>query len=293
MSDRHRGDIPCDRSELLGGALVHHGPVSDRAYLVKPGDDPIEDIAILEHLAAEYGYGKLFAKVLSGSREAFEDAGFVAEARVPLAHRGDELLFCSRFLDSARTAAAAEPDIELVLGESAAASASLGEGAEADPDCGLPPGLELGVAGPDDAGELAALYARVFKSYPFPIGSAEFVAGEMASGTVFAVAREARRIVAVASDEVDTATRTSEMTDFATAPDHRGKGLASALLRELEEAARARHVATAYTIARATSTGMNVVFARQGYSYGGLLVNNTGICGTIESMNVWYRTLFD
>ncbi len=52
-----------------------------------------------------------------------------------------------------------------------------------------------------------------------------------------------------------------------------------------------RGIRTAYTIARAVSYGMNITFARCGYQYGGRLVNNTDIAGSLESMNVWYKTL--
>jgi hypothetical protein len=44
---------------------------------------------------------------------------------------------------------------------------------------------------------------------------------------------------------------------------------------------------TAYTIARALSYGMNITFAKMGYTYSGTLVNNTNISGRLESMNVW------
>jgi putative beta-lysine N-acetyltransferase len=81
------------------------------------------------------------------------------------------------------------------------------------------------------------------------------------------------------------------MTDFATSAGHRGRGLGHALLGMLEEEASSRGLRTAYTIARASSVGMNIVFARRGYDFGGLLVNNTGICGAIESMNVWHRRI--
>lgn len=45
------------------------------------------------------------------------------------------------------------------------------------------------------------------------------------------------------------------------------------------------------TIARAHATGMNIVFARQGYAFAGTLPNNTQIKGDLESTNVWYKHL--
>ena len=279
MTDRATDAVARDRSERFGGALVHHGPVSDRAYLVKPGPDPAADIRVLERLAAEHGYGKLFATVRSEAREAFETAGFVAEARVPLSCGSDELLFFSRFLDPER-AVEHHGDGEVV--DKAA-------GASREPE--LPCGLDLRIADPADAEAIAHLYDVVFESYPFPITSPGYVAEMMETGTVFALVTEGERIVAAASADIDETTSSCEMTDFATLPDQRGRGLASVLLGRLEDEARARGVTTAYTIARARSAGMTAVFVRRGYRHGGLLVNNTGICGAIESMNVWYRTL--
>jgi putative beta-lysine N-acetyltransferase len=81
------------------------------------------------------------------------------------------------------------------------------------------------------------------------------------------------------------------MTDFATLPEYRSKGLASFLLMKMEEEMRRRGIITAYTIARAESYGMNIVFSKHGYAYAGTLVKNTNISKGIESMNVWYKAL--
>jgi hypothetical protein len=59
----------------------------------------------------------------------------------------------------------------------------------------------------------------------------------------------------------------------------------------MEKAVAAKCIKTAYTIARAASPGINITFARQGYRYGGRLINNTNISGRIESMNIWYKSM--
>ena len=81
------------------------------------------------------------------------------------------------------------------------------------------------------------------------------------------------------------------MTDFATNPQSRGMGLAGILLRHMGDKTRKLGIKTAYTIARAESHGMNSVFKNSGYNYAGLLKNNTQICGSIQSMTVWYKHL--
>jgi predicted hydrocarbon binding protein len=59
----------------------------------------------------------------------------------------------------------------------------------------------------------------------------------------------------------------------------------------MENQMRLSKMLTAYTIARSVSHGINITFARAGYTYGGRLINNTNISGKIESMNVWYKSL--
>lgn len=99
------------------------------------------------------------------------------------------------------------------------------------------------------------------------------------------------KIVALSSAEMDIESSNAEMTDFATLPGYRGKGLAAFLLQQMESEMRKRHIKTAYTIARALSFGMNITFAKMGYRYSGTLINNTNISGRFESMNVWYKSL--
>jgi putative beta-lysine N-acetyltransferase len=89
----------------------------------------------------------------------------------------------------------------------------------------------------------------------------------------------------------DRIAKTAEMTVFATSPVCRGRGLATYLLAHAEAAAEKVGVKTAYTIARAYSAGMNITFARNGYTFSGTLTHNTQISGKLESMNVWYKAL--
>ena len=81
------------------------------------------------------------------------------------------------------------------------------------------------------------------------------------------------------------------MTDFAVLPKYRGHQLALHLLHEMEIHMIDAGYRLLYTIARAASYGMNTTFARAHYHYGGTLINNTQISGSIESMNIWYKEL--
>ena len=102
---------------------------------------------------------------------------------------------------------------------------------------------------------------------------------------------ENEKLVALASSEMDLVNLNTEMTDFATLHEYRGNNFSFHLLKEMEKDAKAKGIKTAYTIARAKSTGINMTFTKMDYEFGGTLINNTNICGNIETMNVWYKTL--
>jgi putative beta-lysine N-acetyltransferase len=140
---------------------------------------------------------------------------------------------------------------------------------------------------------MAPLYGQVFATYPFPIAEPDFLAETMASHVTYFGVWSDGEPVALSSAETDRDARNVEMTDFATLPEQRGNGYARMLLARMQTTMRNEGIRTAYTIARAISPGMNITFARQGYRFGGCLVNNTNICGKIESMNIWYRPLME
>ena len=144
---------------------------------------------------------------------------------------------------------------------------------------------------PEDAPRMSEIYTEVFPSYPFPVHDPEYLRQTMRENVVYFGVERNGLMVGLSSAEIDTTQKNAEMTDFATLPDLRGQGLARRLLLRMEDCMLRRGLRTLYTIARAASAGMNTVFARCGYHFGGTLVNNTNIAGRIESMNVWYRRL--
>ena len=138
---------------------------------------------------------------------------------------------------------------------------------------------------------MAALYREVFASYPFPIHDTAYLRQTMEDNVVYFGVWEGDKLIALSSAEMDVAAGNAEMTDFATLPTCRGRGVAQHLLQEMEVEMANRNIWSLYTIARAYSHGMNVTFAKNGYRYGGTLTHNTDIAGDLESMNVWYKQL--
>ncbi len=270
----------------LNGSLIQHGPCNDRVYVIKLGSqDVAETIHSLDVLARKHCYSKLVVKAPSQVRNQFLDAGFIEEARIPgFFPTPDDCLFLSRFLSLRRMEEQDLAAYEQIIGHCLA----LGDGAADDM---LPPRYTIRPCNRRDAENLARLYASVFPSYPFPIGNPAHIRAMMEYDTRFYAVLNDHIIAAAASAEMDTVTGTVEMTDFATSPGHRGRGLARRLLSMMEGAVTGQGMRVAYTIARARSPAVNAVFARSGYRFGGRLVNNTHICGSLESMNVWYKGL--
>ncbi len=275
-----------DKLETIGKSLVQHGPSSDRVYLMKLSrEDFPEILSRLCRLSEEHGYTKIFAKVPRYAKDRFRQDGYRVEAVIPRFYQGQgDAFFMARYFHSNRLNDPDETRIKDVLHE----AQSKKDTAPAGP----PPGdLSCRLAGPDDCEQMSLLYRQVFASYPFPIHDPGYLRDTMADHVVYAGIWKQDRLLALASAETDPHGSNAELTDFATDPDWRGKGLANHLMQQLEEEMARRDIATCYTIARATSFGMNICFARNGYQYSGTLVKNTQISGGLESMNVWFKHL--
>jgi putative beta-lysine N-acetyltransferase len=250
-------------------------------------------LANLEALAREKGYGKIVAKARESDFCEFMARGYRVEARVPEFFGSREPgIFVGKFLDSDREAEAEPARVAEVLDVARKEGAKHALTGVPEPDLeALGPDLEIREATANDANAVAFCYGSVFESYPFPIHDPGFIREMMAEGTRYFAVWESKTLVAASSMEPGGAPGAVEMTDFATLPSHRGRGLATGLLGTMGRQARTKGVRVAYTIARALSFGMNITFARHLYHFGGTLVNNTQIAGSIQSMNVWYRTI--
>jgi putative beta-lysine N-acetyltransferase len=267
-----------------GNSIIQHGHFNNRVYVIRLDPRDIDGILqYIENLAVKEGYTKIFVKVPESASERFSDNGYITEAKVPCFYKGSEAaLFMAKYSDPSRqimTQPAIIADVRKVS-ESHAGSMM--------PQI-LPPGFSLMPAQVTDANDIAALYRLVFETYPFPIFDPEFIVESMQGHVQYYIIKNTHTLAAVASCEIDWDNRNVEVTDFATNPLFRGRGFASALLAAMEDNMRTRGIFLTYTIARAGFQPINLVFASAGYQFGGVLPNNTNICGSMESMNVWYK----
>lgn len=278
-----------DKLEHIGDSLVQHGPLNERAYLMHlaPREEPTI-VSRLEALARENGYTKIFAKVPEGAASRFTRAGYVAEAYVPGLFNGQEGgVFMGRYFADWRKHPSDLDELQDVL---AVSRKKAGQESQYTAPA-LPENASIIRMRPNQAEAMAALYRSVFDSYPFPIFDPEYLRQAMAGDVRFYGVLIQDRLVALASAEMDPDMGAAEMTDFATSREYRGRKLAGLLLEHMADEMRAKGLSTLYTIARAGSYGMNITFARAGYTFGGTLPNNTHIAGGLETMNVWHLAL--
>lgn len=295
--------LALNQTITIGRSCLQHGKASDRVYLMAAADEDMPGLlTAIEELAAAHRYGKIFAKVPARWGRACTAAGYRVEAKVPGFYQGrEDGLFLGKYLKPGRAELSDRAAIERTLDlcrqttakDPGAKSNGLGSPAADDQSGGKikPPAYRLGLCAPTDCAAMAALFRRVFPSYPFPVHDPGFLRRSMSEEVSYAAAWHQEQIAALASAEYSAAASHVEMTDFATLPEHRRRQLAGRLLAALEQEMQNQGIKLAYTIARAVSVGINLTFARAGYQYAGTLINNTQICGRIESMNVWYRRL--
>ena len=275
-----------DKIEKVFGSTIQHGNLSKRAYLMKLADgDYSKVISFLDNLCQENKYTKIFAKIPESAIDLFKLSGYEQEAMIPWFFNGqNKAVFLAKYFSKNRSFDPRQREIEEVLKGSISNSKNK-VFSERDSD------ISVEVARPCDVGQISAVYEKIFKSYPFPIHNPRYLLDTMQTHIRYYLIRRKGEIAALSSAEIDREAKAVEMTDFATLPVHRGHGLGSRLLENMEYEMAKEGIITSYTIARAFSYGINTIFAKRNYIYSGTLINNTNIAGNIESMNVWYKRI--
>lgn len=284
-----------DVIEKVGNSLIQHGKLNDRVYLMKLSKEDFPAIlGKLEDLVLTHKYTKVFAKVPDWTEAEFIANGYKKEAFIPRFYNGSEdVYFLGKYFSQERMEPVNSQKLKEVLtvAKEKGLTSEKSERGETDKKLELKKEFQFKVAEPSDVFKMAEVYAKVFKTYPFPIDDPKYILKTMQENVIYFSIWQENELVALASSEMDIKADNVEMTDFATSPEYTGRGFAKYLLQEMEGEMKKRGIKTAYTIARALSFGMNITFATLGYQYSGTLINNTNIAGDLESMNIWYKFL--
>lgn len=227
-------------------------------------------------------------KIIVFEREPFQAAwreqGYIPEGTIDGFYNGEPAFLQSRFLSSQRMAAPyRKEEDEIIRTIHQAENDSL-----ASP---LPPGLEIRNAEIQDAPDIVEIFSEVFDSYPTPMFEVAYVQKVMQENVHLAVAENENGLIGVASAEIDFARQNAEITDCATLPSYRGRGIMNHLIGFLEKQMVKRNVPHLFSLARAVSFGMNKALYNRDYVYRGRLVKNVHIAGKWEDMNIWVKPM--
>ncbi|MFP4697737.1 MAG: putative beta-lysine N-acetyltransferase [Eubacteriales bacterium] len=235
-------------------------------------------------LAKEKDVGKIFYIGSKDEVNKFKDLGFIMEAKANNFLNGESGYFLSKFLLPERKMCLHIPEEEEVLIEAR-------EYINNNYKVHTYNNYFIRDGHKEDVKQLATLYDSVFETYPSPMNDPDYILYAMNNNVVFKVALQNDKIVSAASADIDPTNFNAEMTDCATYISHRGHGLMSRLIYELEKDLKNKNFKSLYSMARSISIGMNIVFAKHNYQYGGKLINHAHICGQFENMNIWVKEL--
>ncbi len=255
-SDRLRCDHPnVDDGRALGRALTHQAVRESCGRVV---------VLVHEELAA-----------------GLRAAGYEQEATMPGFYSGDgDCAVMGLALDDSRSLsadAAALQKVERLL-------------RDAPPERSRPL-IETERAIVGDGEAIAQLITETFDHYPTPSGVSAYIEQHIEDGTPFRLVREGDKVIACASADLVPEARTAELTDCATSPEHRGRGLMQAILADLVGDLEDLGYPTAFTLARAQVPGVNLAFQRLGFELRGRMAQSCRIGTGLEDMNVWSRRL--
>jgi putative beta-lysine N-acetyltransferase len=237
----------------------------------------------VDELADANGFDKVFFKAHHEDWQRFLEFGYQLEGILRYFYHGQDAYVMSKFRSVERA------HNVLVIDENELIETLMREPRDA-PAKPMPPGYALIECGEQHIEGLVALYKNVFETYPSPLTSEDYVRQTMRRNVIYRAVLDADgHLVSAASAEIDHKHSNAEVTDCATHVSQRGKGLMRHLLGRIVEDLDGLQIRTPYTLARAASFGMNLVFYRLGFEYCGRLVNNCDIYGQYEDMNIWVR----
>ncbi len=240
----------------------------------------------MEKLAVEHDLEKiiLFGKD-ANYKEACLSLGFVFEGKIDGFFNGIEAYILSRFLTKEREFSDNLVNEEQLLN-------SISETKPVTANHKLPEGYQIREANEEDAEQIVEIFNVVFKTYPSSMHEKEYVKKALNTNVdLVVIENELGEIVSLSSAEIDFERKNAEITDCATLPSERGKGLMYHMIQFSEKKMQHRGIQNLFSIARARSFGMNKVLYNHQYQYRGRLINNVHISGNWENMNIWVKPL--
>ena len=256
--------------------------VSSRVWVTDyQTDNPAALSAFLLDLAHRRGLDKIIFPVRPGDERKFKGEGFYAEGTIRGYFDGTDACFLAAFPSHQRAVSRYLSKELKMLREILQRPKT--------PRKKISQNFSIGPASAKDAPAMSFLFRKVFASYPTPVHEPLYLTKAMEKGDIYMVAYCGVRLAGVSSAEIQQDQRRAELTNCAVDEDFGGEGLITCILEKIANICLSRNINCLYSLARASSYGMNLVLHRLGYTYSGTMTNNCHIGGRFENMNIWVR----
>lgn len=265
-------------------ADVSLDPYNSRIILSKCAGHKERAIERLIELCAGEQLGKIIYFANKGDKDIFQREGFVEEGIIENFYKGEDAYCLSYFYDPKRKYNEDKSKEDEIITKALQTQSQDTKGKSND--------YLIRIGQSQDVEAIANLFAKVFDTYPTPMNDEKYIKKVLDNKIRFVVAEDKEGFLAsVASADMKKDLGNAEITDCATKQEHRGRGLMSQLVWYLEKQLTHEGFRTLYSLARALSPGVNIVFRRGGYDYTGRMVKNCNIMGKFEDMNIWVKKL--
>lgn len=268
---------------LVSGVNVYVDYFSSRLKIIDSTQITGSSIKEIIKFSRKEKLGKIITRCTVQMLRTYISSGFTIEGYIQGFLRGEDAYFVSYFINKNREEISIEDEEDAILRKISMSKSYQNRR----------PSKEFIIrnAVSNDIPQIIKLFAAVFKTYPSPVFSSEYLKKAMNDNVIFKVAVYEDKIVSIASAEMDLLNLNAEITDCATYENFRGNGLLPCLIENLELDLKYRGFYTSYSLCRSINPGINLVLEKLNYKFCGKLINNCHICGSFESMNIWAKSL--
>lgn len=244
----------------------------------------VQNLKRIIHFASKQHLGKIICNCTTDYLEIFIEAGFESEGKIHGYFKGEDAFCMSYFIITDRKTCSNYARKELLIKQCLDIKNTFIHHGGNSTYC-------IRNATKSDIKEMIQLFSTVFLTYPSPVYDEEYLKETMNEKVLYKVAVHNGKIIGVASADMDKENLNAEITDCATYPDYRGKGILSNIIYSLELNLKNKGFITLYSLSRAINPGINIVLSKHGYEFSGRLINNCNICGSFEDMNIWVKNI--
>jgi len=244
----------------------------------------MQNLKRIIYFASKQHLSKIICNCDTKSFETFINAGFNSEGKINGYFKGNDAFCMSYFISSDRKVCSNFARKELLIKECHNVRNTY-----AHQKNNL--GYLIRNATKNDIKEMIDLFSTVFLTYPSPIYDEEYLKQTMNDKVLYKVAIYNGKIIGIASADMNKENLNAEITDCATHPSYRGKGILSNIIYSLECDLKTKGFLCLYSLSRSINPSINFVLSKHNYNFAGRLVNNCNICGTFEDMNLWVKNI--